>query len=181
MRLTVALVILFGCTDARAQYPWGYGQYGPANPPHAYPFTAPAEASQSISQAMLEAHNAVRAQIGLPPLAWSSQLAKVAQYWADHLISTRELRHQPNNRYGENLYAISGGTSSPAQVVKLWADEARSYDVRTNSCADVCGHYTQIVWRATRDVGCAEATDRYRQVWVCEYDPPGNVVGYWPY
>jgi len=66
-------------------------------------------------------------------------------------------------------------------VVKLWADEARSFDVRTNSCTGVCGHYTQIVWRATRDVGCAEATDRYRQVWVCEYDPPGNVVGYRPY
>src|SRR6516225_2213033 len=109
MQRALALVVLFGCADAQAQYPWGYGQYGPGNPPHPYPYTAPAEASQSISQAMLEAHNAVRAQIGLPPLAWSSQLAKVAQDWADHLISTRELRHQQNNRYGENLYGISGG------------------------------------------------------------------------
>src|SRR3954451_20897809 len=181
MRLAVSLLVLLGCTDAQAQYPWGYGQYGLPNPPHASPCVTHAQASQSVSQAMLDAHNAIRARIGLAPLVWSPQLARVAQEWADHLISTRELRHQANNHYGENLYAISGGISSPAQVVKLWADEARNYDVRTNSCAGVCGHYTQIVWRATRAVGCAEATDRYRQVWVCEYDPPGNVVGYRPY
>ena len=181
MRLAIVSLVLLVSTDAQAQYPWGHGQYGPPIPPHAFPYTAPAEASQSIPQAMLDAHNAVRARIGLPPLVWSPQLAGVAQDWADHLISTRELRHQSNNRYGENLYAISGGTSSPAQVVRLWADEARNYDVRTNSCGAVCGHYTQIVWRATHDVGCAQATDGYRQVWVCEYDPPGNVVGYRPY
>ena len=181
MRLAVALLVLLCCTDTQAQYPWGYGQYGPPNPQHAFPYAEPAVTPQSIAQVMLDAHNAVRARIGLPPLVWSSQLARVAQDWADHLIGPRELRHQSNNRHGENLYAISGGASSPAQVVKLWADEAQNYDVRTNSCAGVCGHYTQIVWRATRDVGCAEATDRYRQVWVCEYDPPGNVVGYRAY
>ena len=181
MRLAVALLVLFACTDAQAQYPWGYGQYGPPISPHASPYTGPIQALQSVAQPMLDAHNAVRARLGLPPLVWSPELARVAQDWANNLISTRELTHQQNNRYGENLYAISGGTSSPAQVVKLWADEARNYAVRTNSCAGVCGHYTQMVWRATRDVGCAEATDRYRQVWVCEYDPPGNVVGYRPY
>jgi pathogenesis-related protein 1 len=181
MRLAVSLLVVLGCTDAQAQYPWGYGQYGPPIPQHAFPYAAPVEASQSIAQAMLDAHDAIRTRIGLPPLVWSPQLSRVAQDWANHLISTGELRHQPNNRYGENLYAISGGTSSPAQVVKLWADEGQSYDVRTNSCAGVCGHYTQTVWRATHDVGCAKATNRYRQVWVCEYDPPGNVVGYRAY
>ena len=29
--------------------------------------------------------------------------------------------------------------------------------------------------------GCAVATDRRREVWVCNYDPPGNVAGYRPY
>ena len=181
MRLAVALLVLLGSADAQAQYPWGYGQYVPPIPQRAFPYAAPAEASPPTAHAMLDAHNVVRTRMGLPPLVWSPQLARVAQDWADYLISTRELKHQANNRYGENLYAISGGISSPAQAVRLWADEARNYDVRTNSCAGVCGHYTQIVWRATRDVGCAEATDRYRQVWVCEYDPPGNVVGYRPY
>ena len=29
--------------------------------------------------------------------------------------------------------------------------------------------------------GCAVATDRRREVWVCNYDPPRNVAGYRPY
>ena len=130
---------------------------------------------------MLDAHNAVRAAVGVPPLVWSPQLARVAQDWANYLVATGELRHQPNNRYGENLYSISGAASSPAQVVKLWAEEARNYDVRTNTCTGICGHYTQIVWRATQTLGCGEARNSYRQIWACEYDPAGNVVGYRPY
>jgi pathogenesis-related protein 1 len=181
MRLAVALLVLIGSTHSQAQYPWAYAPYGPGNSPSAVPYTAPVEASLSIVEAMLDAHNAVRARVGVPPLVWSAQLAKVAQDWANYLVTTGELRHQPGNRYGENLYAISGGASSPAQVVKLWADEARNYDVRANTCASVCGHYTQLVWRATRAVGCGEARNGSRQVWACEYDPPGNVVGYRPY
>jgi len=130
---------------------------------------------------MLEAHNAVRARVGVPPLAWSAQLAAVAQDWADRLIATRTFAHRPDDRYGENLYAISGGAASPAQVVAAWAEEARGYDPRSNTCAGICGHYTQIVWRATHRVGCGVATDPEREVWVCDYDPPGNVVGFQPY
>jgi pathogenesis-related protein 1 len=130
---------------------------------------------------MLEAHSAVRTRVGVPPLVWSDQLAEVAKDWAAHLIATGGLSHRPDNRYGENLYAISGGTVSPAQVVDFWAAEARGYDIRSNSCRGVCGHYTQIVWGKTRAVGCAVATDRRREVWVCNYDPPGNVIGYRPY
>jgi uncharacterized protein YkwD len=130
---------------------------------------------------MLDAHNAIRARVGVPPLVWSDQLADVAQDWANHLIATGGLSHRPNNRYGENIYTITGGAASPTQVVSYWAGEARGYDIRSNTCKGVCGHYTQIVWGKTRAVGCAVATDRRREVSVCNYDPPGNVVGYPPY
>jgi len=45
----------------------------------------------------------------------------------------------------------------------------------------VCGHYTQIVWRDTKQVGCGVARDNRREIWVCNYDPPGNWVGHRPY
>src|SRR4051794_13779829 len=121
---------------------------------------------------MLDAHNAVRARVGVPPLVWSDQLAEVAQDWANQLVATGGLSHRPNNRYGENIYTLSGGTVSPAQVVDFWAAEARGYDIRSNTCRGVCGHYTQVVWGKTRAVGCAVAADRRREVWVCNYDPP---------
>ena len=98
---------------------------------------------------MLDAHNAIRARVGVPPLVWSDQLTQVAQDWANHLIATGGFSHRPNNRYGENLYSISGAIASPAQVVGYWAREARGYDIRSNTCSGVCGHYTQIVWGTT--------------------------------
>jgi pathogenesis-related protein 1 len=45
----------------------------------------------------------------------------------------------------------------------------------------MCGHYTQIVWRNTKAVGCAVGGKGAREVWVCDYDPPGNYVGQRPY
>ena len=209
MRYLIALLILLVSASAHAQYPWGYAPYPPGYQPYppryvpyppgypapdrrdAYPGSPPSGgpyggpvpggAPASLARAMLAAHNAVRARVADPPLAWSDQLAAVARDWADHLIATGQFAHRPNNRYGENLYTISGAIASPAQVVAMWADEARQYNIRTNSCAGVCGHYTQIVWRSTRAVGCAVASDARRQVWVCDYNPAGNVVGYRPY
>ena len=62
-----------------------------------------------------------------------------------------------------------------------WAAEARNYDYGSNKCSRVCGYYTQIVWGDAREVGCAVARGGGREVWVCEYDPPGNWVGKRPY
>lgn len=177
MRVLLILAWLLCPAIALGQYPYGYPPpYRPWPPPPAY--SAP---RGSLSREMLQAHNAIRARVGDPPLVWSAQLAAAAQDWAQHLIVTRRFAHRPDDRYGENLYSISGGAAAPWQVVQAWAAEAQSYDIRSNACAGVCGHYTQIVWRTTRAVGCAVASDPEREVWVCEYDPPGNVVGYRPY
>jgi pathogenesis-related protein 1 len=174
-----AFVLLISVTVAQAQYPFGHPGAGQLAAP--FPSSAPAGPPASLARAMLEAHNAVRARVGVPPLAWSAQLATGAQNWASRLIATNEFAHQPDDRYGENLFGISGGAASPSQVVAAWADEARGYDIRTDTCAGVCGHYTQIVWRATHTVGCGVASDPEREIWVCEYDPPGNFVGSRPY
>src|SRR3984957_8841113 len=143
--------------------------------------TAGLAQSPPLARDMLAPHNMVRARAGIPPLAWSDRLAARAQDWADTLLAQNRFDHRPNSNYGENLFEIRGGAASPAQVVRDWAEEARDYDYRSNTCRGVCGHYTQIVWGKTHDVGCAVATDSRREVWVCNYDPPGNIIGYRPY
>ena len=45
----------------------------------------------------------------------------------------------------------------------------------------VCGHFTQIIWAATEEVGCGVAGGMRRQFWVCFYLPPGNFAGQKPY
>jgi uncharacterized protein YkwD len=158
--LTLAAIVV-SCS-AQAQFPYSYGPYSPRYSPYGGQYAPPALARSPalIAQAMLDAHNAIRARVGVPPLVWSDQLAQLAQDWGDHLIATGSFGHPPNNRYGENIYTISGRITSPAQVVGYWAGEARGYDVRSNTCSGVCGQYTQIVWGTTKAVGCAVGTDR---------------------
>jgi pathogenesis-related protein 1 len=134
-----------------------------------------------LARDILAAHTAVRARLRLRPLTWSARLESWARIWAEALLQRHEFAHRPKNPFGENLFAVVDGRVSPAQVVRSWASEAADYDYESNGCRRVCGHYTQIVWRNTREVGCAVAQSANRQVWVCNYNPPGNVVGQRPY
>jgi pathogenesis-related protein 1 len=137
--------------------------------------------AQSIADSMLAAHNSIRRSVGVPRLVWSERLANFAQEWADHLATHRQFFHRRNSPYGENLFEITGASASPTEVVNDWASESRNYQYRSNACRGVCGHYTQIVWRDTQRVGCAAARRGRTEVWVCNYDPPGNFVGRRPY
>jgi pathogenesis-related protein 1 len=134
----------------------------------------------SLEQEMLTWHNSTRKQVGISALKWSPELAKTAKEWADHLIENGQFVHS-HSKYGENLFEIEGGAASAFDVVRAWAAEVKDYDYRTNTCHGMCGHYTQIVWGDTREVGCAMARAHGREVWVCEYDPPGNWEGRKPY
>lgn len=140
-------------------------------------------AASPMSSAMVSLHNSVRSRVGVGPMTWSNELAGVAQQWANHLIANGQFAHSHNPNYGENLYEIQGAAATPNMVVKAWADEVSDYNYSTNACtgSKMCGHYTQMVWADTTQVGCATAKSGPREVWVCEYNPPGNWVGRRPY
>lgn len=138
-------------------------------------------ARSPIAGDILEAHNTVRTRLKIPALIWSDKLAQRAQDWADTLLHREQLSHRSNPTYGENLFEITGAPASPAQVVGNWTSESRDYDYASNKCRKVCGHYTQIVWASTKSVGCGVARNSRREVWVCNYDPPGNWIGQRPY
>lgn len=157
---------------------------------------APGGAETDRLVGMTAAHNQVRAATSasppLPNLAWSEDLANVAQNYANHLAGTCALVHS-GGQYGENLASFGGQRATAQQVVDLWASEKSCYTYGTfktaDSCSSACdgsggcGHYTQIVWRGTKVVGCgvAECAGGNSEVWVCNYDPPGNYIGEAPY
>lgn len=137
------------------------------------------------------AHDAARAEVSVSGLAWSKTVAVSAQQWANQLAATTcQLAHDPNRGgYGENLYMYSSTKAEPvpaAQVVGSWTAEAANYDAGTHTCTSgICGHYTQVVWADTRYLGCGvafcEANNMQTQIWVCRYDPHGNVTGKQPF
>ncbi len=134
-----------------------------------------------LAREILDAHNAVRAELKLPLLQWSNELADLSRKWANTLLVQNRFYIDPNTPYGQNLFMVTGGSVSPAVVVRQWASESQSYDHDSNTCSGICGHYTQLVWKRTSRVGCAVARSSDREVWVCDYDPPGNVLNQSPY
>ncbi len=133
-----------------------------------------------FSRGMLTAHNNIRAEMKLPLLQWSSELAAYSQKWANALIAKGTAVHNSKSPYGENIL-VTGLGSTPSSVVTEWASESQNYTYRSNACDGDCGHYTQLVWRSTREVGCGMAHNGQREIWVCSYDPRGNFRGERPY
>ena len=151
---------------------------------------------------MLNVHNRARSRHNLPPLKWSKRLANYSLEWANHLGRGNQCQmyHRGGKPpYGENLYISSAEVwrddrgrevdrkISPVtitEVVNSWASEERFYNYRQNRCqpGQQCGHYTQIVWKDTTEVGCAmKVCPDKSQTWVCSYNPPGNYIGERPY
>jgi hypothetical protein len=140
---------------------------------------------------MTAAHNAARAAVKpaadppLPPDAWSSTVAASAQAFADKCVF-----EDTGPPYGSNAFAGTG-SYTPAEVVASWVSEDAHYDYATNTCAvgQMCGHYTQVVWRGSTEIGCGMANCTINspfgrgpwQLWICNYNPPGNYVGESPY
>jgi uncharacterized protein YkwD len=155
----------------------------PAPPQNIPNNSSSSSTASSIPQEMVNAHNQWRSKLGLPPLRWSDEVANYAQQWANQLASTGSFQHRTEHRYGENLFMGSGRQFSPTEVVDDWGSEVTYYDYATNSCrpGEMCGHYTQVVWRDTTEIGCAVARSGNREVWVCNYNPPGNYRGQKPY
>lgn len=140
-----------------------------------------ASPNSTMAKDFVAAHNRYRAKVGTPPLAWSDKLASSAQQWATTLIERNLFMHSKGGQFGQNLFEISGGHATPSSVVAAWMSEEANYNRQTNSCTARCGHYTQVIWRGTKLVGCGVGRNAQREVWVCDYDPPGNIVGEKPY
>ncbi|XP_059286027.1 LOW QUALITY PROTEIN: pathogenesis-related protein PR-1-like [Lycium ferocissimum] len=142
------------------------------------------KATNNNIQQFLAPQNAARSALRLKPLVWDKKLENYAKWYANQRRNDCELRHS-NGPYGENIFWGSGNGESSAHEQINWVAKRRSYNYWYNSCngAQECGHYTQIVWRETRRIGCAKV-QCYNGLGVfmtCNYDPPGNYIGERPY
>ncbi len=135
---------------------------------------------------MLNLHNDYRATHHAPKLQLDEELNRLAEDWAQRLARTRTFEHRPDNKFGENLYMMSGngGTFAGAEsAFRAWADEEEAvYDYDKPGFSMETGHFTQVVWKGTERMGVArvcepESGETYV---VANYDPPGNWEGRFP-
>jgi hypothetical protein len=143
-----------------------------------------------LDHRILLTHNHARAEVGVPPLRWNPALAASARVWADHLAATGKFQHAPEDPevpQGENLWAGARGRFAPEAMTAAWIAERRNFkpglfpdNSKTGRVEDV-GHYTQLVWRDTREVGCALAVGQIGDILVCRYAEAGNYRGERPF
>ena len=144
----------------------------------------------NLDARLLAAHNRERSAHGIAPLAWTAALAADAQSFAAELAATNSFGHSaedPDNPVGENLFAGTTGDYSPEAMVGAWVEEKKNYkpglfpnNSRTGDLEDV-GHYTQLMWRDTGQVGCAVVPGEDLEFLVCRYAQVGNVIGERPF
>lgn len=142
--------------------------------------------TQNAPEDYVNAHNAIRKEVGVGPLTWNTTIAQFAESVANRRKADCPVVPPESEEYGENIaigYEVSG-----LEAVSLWFEEKAYYNYSSNSClpSKICEYYTQVVWKASIHIGCARVKclqfivdDAYYVV--CNYHPPGNQIGEKPY
>ncbi|NWH46024.1 PI16 inhibitor, partial [Fregata magnificens] len=148
--------------------------------------------SDEEKKIILDGHNKYRSQVSPPAIdmlkmTWDTELEAFAQAYAEKCIWDH---NKERGRRGENLFAMAP-TLDLEFAVEDWNGEEKYYNLTTSTCVpgQMCGHYTQVVWASTHQIGCGakfcekisgiETEDMY--LLVCNYYPPGNMKGRKPY
>ncbi len=131
----------------------------------------------SQKQELVQRHNYYRQAQGAANISWSDKLAAKAQAWVKIMAKKDKLMHS-TMKYGENIY-VTTVPVTPSHVVDRWASEEKYYhgEKITSENYHLFGHYTQIIWNSTTEIGCAKAVAKSGRIyWVCEYSPAGNYI-----
>lgn len=151
--------------------------------------------SSTYIQAIIDLHNVARDATGASPslahLVWDDNLASLSLTWSQHLANDIGFLQHSTDEYGENLESqqdTAGDETLGAKATQLWYNEKEEY-LKEGSPKigggnfEMYGHYTQMVWRGTKKVGCASyakvGTNNYFTT--CKYSPAGNVMGGSPF
>ena len=145
--------------------------------------------TQEEAKIMVNLHNKARSEVGVGEITWSNELAAYAQEWVDHLAKTDcRLKHRPRSgpwkqKYGENGFAGTAGYYGVSDAAKSWEGEKKYYgnQVLNSSNWSSSGHYTQMIWKNSTQIGCAKIECGGQIIIICNYSPRGNVLGEKPY
>ncbi|XVF57254.1 hypothetical protein PTKIN_Ptkin06aG0190100 [Pterospermum kingtungense] len=132
--------------------------------------------SKYLPRDFLNAHNAARKEVGVPPMIWDNVLEAYALNYSQARVDSCHLKRAvvPS---GQNL-AFGSRDLSATDAVRRWVSEKNDYNLETGSCASVCIHYTQVIWINSTQLGCAKVRCNNNGTYItCYYYPPGNTPG----
>lgn len=180
--LLLCTAILLPIVASQQQSPSNAGNS--QSPPPPPPPPPPSRRSTPFfAREFLSAHNKVRMNVTHPLLNWDRKLARYARRWGMKRVADCKMIHS-YGPYGENLFWGALDHWTPTEAVESWSKEKQFYNPQNNACSEgeMCGHYTQIIWKDSIKLGCTRVKCQTGGVlMICEYDPPGNYVNESPF
>lgn len=138
--------------------------------------------TEKFEEDFLNAHNEYRRLHAAPPLELNKKLCKYAEEWAKTIAKKGRTEHREQNDYGENIfYAWSTDPNfmvDGKDPVDKWYSEIKNHKFGREPTNLDSGHFTQVVWYDSKELGVGVAKTKEGQVYVvANYSPPGNVIG----
>ncbi|KAL1305242.1 hypothetical protein AAFC00_002157 [Neodothiora populina] len=147
----------------------------------------------TYQQRVLVHHNVHRANHSASALTWSSSLANTAAKIANSCVYAHDV-NTDGGGYGQNIAAGVTPDKISAVITDLFYNgEVNYYTQYGKSDTDMSnfekwGHFSQVVWKSTTQVGCATVDCSAKGLQnvgsnvapyftVCNYGPPGNYLG----
>ena len=130
----------------------------------------------------LEQHNIYRRKHHVNDLVLSEELNQIAQNYANKLAATNSFQHSNNSLsngepLGENLFMCYGMKINGKTMSTDWYNEVQNYNYNGDYQSGK-GHFTQLVWKGTQQVGFGYAQSRDGSYYgVANYYPAGNYMG----
>jgi len=126
----------------------------------------------------LKTHNELRKKHGVDKLKLSDDLCQVAQAWANKIAANDKMEHSENG-FGENVHWTSADDTDGKSAVDHWYSEVKDYKFDGNlDYQRGTGHFTQVVWKDTKELGIAKAKGKNGGTYVvANYNPSGNFIG----
>ena len=146
---------------------------------------------ESFYSELLAKHNEVRKKHNAASLTKSEDLEKIAKAASEEYAKAGKLSlkrdYYKNELLGENNYVYGANFLIPNvdDIFSVWyyrEETFYDYEEGKPKYALSVEHFTQIVWKSTKQIGCAYTLDKwdkykYGYYIVCKYYPAGNISG----
>jgi len=122
--------------------------------------------------------NIQRVKHGVQPLVLDAGLSKISQAYAEKLAKLDTMKHSGNkwqgNSLGENL-AMAYPKMTADMAANMWYNEIKNYNWASPAFQGNTGHFTQVVWKGSKQVGVGIAKSKKNNWYVvANYYPAGN-------
>lgn len=114
----------------------------------------------------LKAHNEYRNKHGVPSLKLNKRLCRYAEEWARVIAARGVLAHRSNSEYGENIFCVwsssvlANGVVCGREPVDNWYGEVDKHVFGKEPSTLKTGHFTQVVWKDSRELGVGVGSNR---------------------